>query len=63
MPTKVDADGLIKCLGSALQVVGDDDILDQSSVFGVQGKPVLIGGGADGAAVNIAEQNGMKGKL
>ena len=63
MPPKVDADGLIKCLGSALQVVGDDDILDQSSVFGVQGKPILIGGGTDGAAVNIAEQNGMKGKL
>ena len=26
-------------------------------------KPILIGGGTDGASVNIAEQSGMKGKL
>lgn len=25
--------------------------------------PVLVGGGTDGAAVNISEQNGMRGKL
>ena len=33
------------------------------SVLGVQGKPILVGGGTDGASVNIAEHNGMKGKL
>ena len=33
------------------------------SVLGIQGKPILIGGGTDGASVNIAEHSGMKGKL
>ena len=42
---------------------GVDNILDRLSVLGVQGKPILIGGGTDGASVNIAEHNGMKGKL
>ena len=30
-------------------------------MLGVEGKPVLIGGGTDGASVNISEQNGMRG--
>ena len=29
----------------------------------VNGFPLLVGCGTDGASVNIAEQNGMKGKL
>ena len=29
----------------------------------VQGKPILVGGGTDGAAVNVSDQNGMKGTL
>ena len=63
IPKKADANGLIKCVGNALQTLGVDNILDQSSVLGVQCKPILIGGGTDGASVNIAEHNGMKGKL
>ena len=63
VPKKADADGLIHCLGDALQILGVDNILDQASVLGVEGKPVLVGGGTDGASVNVGEQNGMKGKL
>ena len=29
----------------------------------LKGKPILIGGGTDGASVNISGQNGMKGIL
>ena len=29
----------------------------------LQSKPILVGGGTDGASANIADQNGMKGKL
>ncbi len=63
VPTKANADGLIACLGNAQQIFGIDNILDRVNVLGVQGKPILIGGGTDGASVNIAKQNGMKGKL
>ena len=63
VPTKANADGLIKCLGNALRILGVENILDESSVLGIRGKPILIGGGTDGASVNIAEQNGMRGKL
>ena len=40
-----------------------DNILHRLSVLGVKGKPILIGGGPDGASVSIAEHSGMKGKL
>ena len=63
VPIKANADGLIRCLGDALLVLGTDNILDQSSVLKVEGKPLLVGGATDGASVNVAEQNGMKGKL
>ena len=60
---KADADGLIKCLGEGLKVMGITDILSSSKVLDVEGHPVLIGGGTDDATVNISDQNGMKGKL
>ena len=63
VPTKADATGLIKCAENALRKLGVDNILDRSSVLGVQNMPILIGGGTDGASVNIAEHNGMKGKM
>ena len=63
VPKKAYADGLIHCLGDALRTLGIDNILDQASVLGVEGKPLLVGGGTDGASVNVGEQNGMKGKL
>ena len=62
-PKRADANGLIECLGKALEPLGIEHILDKSSVLGVTGKPLLVGGGTDGASNNIAEQNGMKGKI
>ena len=62
-PEKADADGLIKCLSSALHSLGVIDVLDQGNVIGVGEKPVLVGGGTDGASVNVAQHGGMKGKL
>lgn len=63
MPSRADAAGLIECLGDALKRLGIDDILDQAKVIGVKDKPVLVGGGTDGASVNISEQNGMRGTM
>ena len=60
-PEKADASGLVKCLSQSLSPLGIADILDQGSILGVEGKPVLVGGGTDGASVNIAQQNGMRG--
>ena len=62
-PSRADAAGLIECLGGALKKLGIDDLLDQAKVLGVEGKPVLVGGGTDGASVNISEQNGMRGTM
>jgi len=59
---KVDASGLVKCLPQSLQPLGITDILDKSVVC-VEGNPVLIGGGTDGASVNIGEHSGMKGLM
>lgn len=61
VPERADANGLIACAQKSLGVIGAIDILSKDSVLSV--KPVLIGGGTDGASVNIAEQNGMKGKM
>ena len=61
MPKKANADGLIACLQQTLQALGIDDVLSKASVLG--SKPILFGGDTDGASVNVAEQNGMKGKM
>ena len=63
VPKKADADGLIDCVDSVLQEVGIPDMLNKSCVLETADKPIFIGGGTDGASVNIGEQNGMKGKL
>ena len=62
VPAKSDADRLISCLANGLKILGVDS-LDRTNVLRVENKPILIGGGTDGASVNVAEQNGMKGKL
>ena len=62
-PSRADAAGLIECIGGALKKLGIDNLLDQAKVLGVEGKPVLVGGGTDGASVNISEQNGMRGTM
>lgn len=61
--TKADADGLLSCLGDTLKPLGIDNILDKANILGVEGKPILVGGGTDGTSVNIAEHNGMRGKM
>jgi len=61
-PKKADASGLVKCLSQSLQPLGITDIPD-GSVICAEGKPVLIGGGTDGASINVGEHNGMKGLL
>ena len=60
---QADADGLIICLVERLIVMGITDILSSNKVLDVEGHPVLVSGGTDGATVNISNQNGMKGKL
>ena len=60
-PKKADADRLIECLGRALRKLGITNIQDKASVL--DGMPILIGGGTDGASVNVSEQNGMMGKI
>lgn len=63
VPTKADADGLLSCLGDTLKALGIDNILDKANILGVEGKPILVGGGTDGTLVNTAEHNGMRGKM
>ena len=60
-PGKANASGLVTCLSESLASLGITDILDQSNLLAAEGKPVLVGGGTDGASVNVAQQNGMRG--
>ena len=54
----------MRCFGSTLCELGNENVLDQASDLGADGsRSILVGGGTDGAFVNTAEQNGMKGKL
>ena len=62
-PDRAGADGLLKCLSKSLEPFGIIDVLDKENVIGISGKPVLVGGGMDGASVNVAEHAGMKGKM
>ena len=52
--TQGNAEGLIECLGRALRRLGLEDIRDREGLLGRSG-PVLVGGGTDGASVNIGE--------
>ena len=58
---KGDASGVLNCIADALKYMDVEDILDKDSVLGVEGKPVLVGGGTDGVSVNIAQVNGIRG--
>ena len=61
-PTHSNAEGLVECLGQALRRLGLEDIRDREEVLGRSG-PVLVGGGTDGASVNIGIHNGVKAQL
>ena len=61
--SKGDAEGLIDSLNSGLRILGIENLHHKELVLHVANQPVVVGGGTDGASVNIAQQNGMKGKL
>ena len=61
-PAHTNAEGLVACLGRALERLGIS-LEDKESVLKVEGRPALIGGGSDGASVNIGVHNGMKAQL
>ena len=61
-PEKADATGLVNCLSQSLAPLGITDILGQN-ILSTEGKPVLVGGGTDGASVNVSGHNGMRGKM
>lgn len=61
-PTQSNAEGPIEYLGRARRRLGLEDISDKTEVLGGSG-PVLLGGGTDGASVNIGIHSGMKGQL
>ena len=44
--------GLIECFGNVLKLLGVDNILDV-----LKRKPILVGGGTDGATINVSHQN------
>lgn len=62
-PEKCDANGLLICVGASLELLGVKSILDRDSVLGVDEMPVLIGASSDGASVNVAEHNGVRGQM
>ena len=62
-PDKANAAGLLVCLQDSLKSLGVEDILDRGSVLEVQNKPVLVAASTDGAAVNVAQQNGLRGRM
>ena len=61
-PNATTTDGLLQCLEGVLKcTVGIQDICEPSSVLGV--KPILVGGGTDGASVNISQHISIKARL
>ncbi len=53
-PTRGNAAGLYECVREGLKFMGIESV-NVESVLGVSGMPVLVGGGSDGAAVNVAD--------
>ena len=49
-------------MNEALKFMGVD-VLDKDSVLGVEGRPVFVGGGTDGASVNVGDHTGLKAQL
>ena len=61
-PAQTNAEGLIDCLGDALGRLGID-LHQRDTVMKVQDRSALVGGGTDGASVNIGFHNGMKARM
>ena len=62
-PATGNSAGLISCLKDAFAKRFDIDVCHKDSVLNTEGKPVLIGGGTDGASVNVGVHNGMKAQM
>ena len=60
-PDKANTEGLVKCVKKAMTRLKIDDVLDSDVVL--SSKPILIGGGSDGASVNIGQHHSMKAQL
>jgi len=61
-PNRTNTDGLLLCLAEVLkQTMGIQDICDPFSILQV--KPILVGGGSDGASVNISQHNSLRAQL
>ena len=58
-PKAANASLLMECLSHSLLPLGITDLFDQKNVLGVEGKPVLVGGGTDRMSVNVAQQKLM----
>ena len=57
-PEKANAEGLAKCLGEALKHVGVANVYSKADVLKV--RPIVVGGGTDGASVNVAQHRSLK---
>ena len=60
-PEKANAEGLVKSLGECMKRVGIENVYARGEVL--KGQPIVVGGGSDGASVNIAQHNGIKGEM
>ena len=61
-PTSSTAEGLVDCLGDALERL-DIDISQKEGVLNAEHRPALVGGGTDGASVNVGIHSGMKAQM
>ena len=59
---RANASGLVKCLSKSLAPLEITDILSDE-IVNTERNPVLVGGGTDGASVNVANHNGMKSMM
>ena len=60
---KADSEGLIDLLNSGLRILSIQNLYHKELVLHIANQPDVVGGRKDGALVNTAEQNGMKGRL
>ena len=61
-PSHANTQGLLGCLGRALERLGIT-VEDKDSVLKAEGRPALVGGGSDRASVNIGIHTSMKAHL
>ena len=62
-PDKADTDGLMNGLKKPLEkVTGVTDFLEKGAILDAT-KPTLVGGGTDGASVNVGQHKSIKEKF